>query len=170
MEAAPARWCAELARADADTLAAAFRDVADRMRPRTSGLLKIGHQREHHAAEGGECWFLHVGVVFEGETSTGEQFVEVTHGSLAREIQRVAELWTGAWATIHRHARGDAALRGYHRPPEGFVLPPPPARAVVAAPVTSKSTSPERSKPAAPTPPTAPAPPAAPDTQRSLFG
>lgn len=167
MEAAPARWCAELARADADTLAAAFRDVADRMRPRTPDLLKIGHRRERAPAEGGERWFLHVGVVFEGEA--GEQFVEATHGSLAREIQRVAELWTGAWATIHRHARGDAALRGYHRPPEGFVLPPPPARSATA-PVTSKSTSPERSKPPAPTPPPAPAPPTAPSTQRSLFG
>ena len=107
--------------------------------------------------------------MFDGEASAGEQLIEVTHGPLAREIQRSAELWTGAWATIHRHARGDAALRSYHRPPEGLVLPPPPARAVAAVPAASRSTSPERSKaPAPPIPP--PAPPAAPDAQRSLFG
>lgn len=165
---APAPWCAELARADADTLAAAFRDLADRMRPRTPGLLRIGARREHSPAEGGERWWLHVGVVFDGEASTGEQLVEVTHGPLAREIQRAAELWTGAWAIIHRHARGDAALRGYHKVPEGFVLPPPPVR-TAATPVTSKSTSPERPKAPAPTPPTPPPAPA-PDAQRSLFG
>jgi len=162
----PLAWCAPLAAASDDVLGAVVRAVCARMAPRTPGLLRIGHRREQQLvevefAEGGRTrreersqWFLHIGVVFDGEAATDLRDVEDTHPALARELQAESLAWADAWPMLHRHARGDAALAAYHRTPLDAVIPAtlpvhPRHAARAADPVPARRVEPEAPKPAA---------------------
>ena len=165
----PARWCSALAEIDPDVLAAALRELCEQWRPRCPGLQRIGHRREHRADPAGDRWWVHVGVVFEGEASTDTRPLEDTHRGLAQAIQRAVDLWCSAWPTLHRHARGDAALRSYHRAPEGFTLPLAPRASAAPTAAPRAAAKPAEALPVPPTPRPAPQPAAPPPEQRSLF-
>lgn len=93
--------------------------------------------------------------------------VEDTHPGLAGALRAEAQRWADAWAILHRHPRGDAALAAYHRVPFGAVVPAAPPThprhrfiaALAAERAPARRAEPEAPKPAAPV-----------AEQRGLFG
>lgn len=169
-------WCAPLASASDDVLGAAVREVCTRRASSTPGLLRIGHHRAHELVsvtygEGNRTvreersrWWLHIGVVFDGDATADARPIEESHPALARDLQEAALRWADCWPVLHRHGRTDAALREYHRTPLDAAVPATPPvhprhRAPAAAPVRR----------AAPVEPSEAAPAAVPE-QRGLFG
>ncbi|MDP3217278.1 MAG: hypothetical protein Q8S73_24415, partial [Deltaproteobacteria bacterium] len=129
---------ASLAAASDDVLGAVLRAVCVRLAPSTPGLVAVAHRREQQLEdcawqEGGrsvretrEYWYLHVGVVFDGPAATDPALIEDTHPGLAGALRAEAQRWADAWAILHRHPRGDAALAAYHRVPLDAVIPAAP--------------------------------------------
>ena len=160
----PLSWCAELAGADLDHVAAALAEALDRARAKAPDAVRIAVLRSEHREDGTVACWLHVAVVFEGAAAHQRGAIEDTHPALARELQRAAERWTGAWPVLHRRAEGDAALAHYRTPRPYVVLPTEPLRRV---PASLPTTAPVAPPP--PPPPPAPTAPASPPIQRSLF-
>lgn len=176
---APHLSSASLAAADDDVLGAVLRAVCVRLAPTTPGLVAVMHRRERQAEdcawqEGGrsvretrEYWYLHVAVVFDGPAATDPAPVEDTHPGLAGALRAEAQRWADAWAILHRHPRGAAALAAYHRVPLDAVIPPAPPvhprhrfiAALAADRAPARRAEPEAPKPAAPV-----------TEQRGLFG
>lgn len=161
----PLPWCADLARADMDIVAAALAQAFDRVRAKAPGVSRIALRR-NEIHDGGEvlCW-LHVAVVAEGSGARSREDLEATHPALARELQAAALRWANAWPILHRHAEGDAALESYRAPRPDVVLPAAPTR---SAPAPVRAPAPRAPEPPPPPPPAAPAP-TEPTAQRSLF-
>ena len=171
-------WCAPLAAASDDVLGAVVRAVCARRQTSTPGLVRIGVRRAHELVaveysgagnrpvrEERSRWWLHLGVVFQGEASADPRPLEDSHPALARDLQEVALRWADAWPILHRHAPGDAALRGYHRTPLDAVVPErPPVHPRQLALASAASAAPRRPEPAP-----AKAPAEVPE-QRGLFG
>lgn len=167
----PFAWCARLAAASDDVLAAAFDALSAEYAPKVPELVRLAIARESFEdtkGTDGAVWWLHVAVVLRGAAARDKRDLDQTHPQLARAINALAERWTHAWPVVHRYEASAKALGRYHTAPAGLVIPaPPPPRLGTAPSVASK---PSRPTPTREEPVAAPPQPAPPSTQRSLFG
>lgn len=167
MAGKPYPWCAVLASADQDVLGLALEHALARVAPK--GVISVRHRIERDAEPGHpDRVFLHLAVIFDTEADARDaRFVEATHASLTRELQKTADAYAHAWGNIKRFMVSDSELREYHVPKRGTLLASPPPRresATIAGKVASTDRSEQAAKPTE-VPPT-PKPNTA---QKSLF-
>lgn len=148
----PHGWCSRLAGIDQDAFGAVLRDVADRLRLSTPGLVEILHAREWENADDGSFWWLHVAIVLTGATADTE-----VPRAVDDAVTSAGRTFAGVVPIVHVYAAGAKALARYHRPPATAVAMKPPVSVVHTVPAVVK-TPPKVVPPQAPPPPAPPKP------------